>query len=77
MVSPNLWRSEGRRPSHITLGTVKLWASNDMACGEREKGCIGLHTPPQTRMYVHTHACAHRKIQTHTHTYHAYKREKN
>ena len=43
MLSPNLCRSEGRRPSHITLGTVRLWASNDIACGKTH-----IHTPSHT-----------------------------
>lgn len=48
MLSPNLWRSEGRRPSHITLGTVRLWASNDMACGKT-------HAHTQKHSHTHTH----------------------
>lgn len=43
-MSPNLCRSDGRRPSHITLGTVRLWASKDMACGDTK---LPPHTPPQ------------------------------
>lgn len=48
MLSPNLWMSEGRRPSHIRLGMVRLWASNDMDCGNTRA-----HTNTNTAAHIH------------------------
>lgn len=53
MWSPNLRRSEGRRPSHITLGTVRLWASNDMACGKKQRAHKHTHTHAQSDTQPH------------------------
>lgn len=50
MLIPNLWRSEGRRPSHMMLGTVRLRASKDMACGEKSA-----HMHTETPRKSHTH----------------------
>lgn len=68
MLSPNLWRSEGRRPSHITLGTVRLWASNDMACGKTIVH-TNIYTRPVTKTNTHTHTrCLYSEYFSNKHT---------
>lgn len=50
MLIPNLWRSEGRRPSHMMLGTVRLRASKDMACGGKK--CTQAHRDAKAKPHA-------------------------